>query len=344
MRRQCALNLILVICNTRESPHYLSIIERKEQYDTRTFFTLNDVVGVPPLWEVALSLLVFAVIFIPLEAIFPAQAADYPRTARRRDTILTNLAYWLSTPIVTRLCTNVTLALLIVALMNTNSTLLTRAFLEGYGPISRQPIWLQCLEILIIADFIDYWTHRFLHTSSLWRIHAIHHSAEGMTWSAANRNHPLNDLITRACQVIQIMLLGFSVQAVSFVIPYLYFYVILLHSNVRWRFGLLQHLLVSPAYHHWHHTSDDEGIDKNFAGIFPIWDMLFGTYYFPTHLPQRYGVTADAPPESLWGQLAYPFKATSTADSSPDRLRRVTVECRSEPQEEENSEALSLSR
>jgi sterol desaturase/sphingolipid hydroxylase (fatty acid hydroxylase superfamily) len=103
------------------------------------------------------------------------------------------------------------------------------------------------------------------------------------------------------------VLLGFSPKGIIIIVPYIAFYVMFLHSNISWDFGLFRWVLVSPAYHRWHHTSDKEGIDKNFAGIFPIWDLLFGTAHFPHALPARYGVKGKRLPKTLRGQLVYPF-------------------------------------
>jgi sterol desaturase/sphingolipid hydroxylase (fatty acid hydroxylase superfamily) len=189
---------------------------------------------------------------------------------------------------------------------------------SGFGPLSRQPTWLQCFEILVLSDFVDYWTHRTLHRSSLWRIHAIHHSPEEMNWISSSRVHPLNDLITRSCQLLPIVGLGFSALAIVTVVPLVSFYVMFLHSNVRWGFGPLRWVFVSPAYHRWHHTSDTEGLDRNFAGIFPIWDILFGTAYFPRGLPKNYGLCGRQLPDSVLVHVMFPFTGRG-ADSHGDR-------------------------
>lgn len=107
------------------------------------------------------------------------------------------------------------------------------------------------------------------------------------------------------------MLIGPSVKAVLIVAQFLFFCVILLHSNVNWDFGPLRWVFVSPLYHRWHHTTEAEGLDKNFAGTFPIWDVLFGTAHFPRREPTRFGVNHEAPPETLPGQLVYPFRGPS---------------------------------
>ena len=120
--------------------------------------------------------------------------------------------------------------------------------------------------------------------------------------------HPVNDFVTRVCQVVPVILMGFSLKAVLLLVPFLVFFVIVLHSNLNWDYGWFRWVLVSPLYHRWHHTTDPEGLDKNFAGIFPIWDLLFGTAHFPRREPVTFGVNHNPPPESFWGQLLYPFQ------------------------------------
>ncbi|KAK0038738.1 sterol desaturase family protein [Biomphalaria pfeifferi] len=51
----------------------------------------------------------------------------------------------------------------------------------------------------------------------------------------------------------------------------------LIHANVRFKFGPLRYWLVTPQFHHWHHSDEDAAIDKNFAVHLPIWDWLFGS-------------------------------------------------------------------
>src|SRR5205814_348924 len=83
---------------------------------------------------------------------------------------------------------------------------------------------------------------------------------------------------------------------------------LLVHANLNWTFGPLRYVVASPVFHRWHHTTEREAQDKNFAGIFPFWDILFGTWYFPKgKLPVEFGVS-DPVPEGFLGTLAYPFK------------------------------------
>jgi sterol desaturase/sphingolipid hydroxylase (fatty acid hydroxylase superfamily) len=68
-------------------------------------------------------------------------------------------------------------------------------------------------------------------------------------------------------------------------------------------------VLATPVFHRWHHTSLEEGGNTNFAGTFPLWDILFGTFRMPENrLPEVYGVDDQVIPNEIGGQLAYPFR------------------------------------
>jgi sterol desaturase/sphingolipid hydroxylase (fatty acid hydroxylase superfamily) len=104
------------------------------------------------------------------------------------------------------------------------------------------------------------------------------------------------------------LLLGFPLNIVAGYLPFIVFYAVLLHANISWDFGFLRSVLASPRFHRWHHTKETEAIDKNFAGLFPLFDIIFGTYYMPKDKqPSEFGVK-DPIPMSLWGQLSYPFR------------------------------------
>lgn len=274
-----------------------------------TVLKLLDQVGAIPSAESLLKLVVILPLaFLVLEFLFPARRHQ---TVPRRSLLL-NLTYWFVNPLFIQIVSKVAVCVVGLGLAMALGWPTDESILDGFGPLSRQPLWLQALEMLVIADFVDYWTHRWFHVSRAWRFHAIHHSPEQMYWLASARMHPVNDFITRLCQVVPVVLLGLSIKAVLLVVPVLVFFVIVLHSNLNWDYGPFRWVLVSPLYHRWHHTTDPEGLDKNFAGIFPLWDLLFGTAHFPRREPERFGVNHNPPPETLLGQLVYPFRRFNT--------------------------------
>ena len=87
---------------------------------------------------------------------------------------------------------------------------------------------------------------------------------------------------------------------------------VFIHANVGFRFGGLRHLLVTPQFHHWHHTAQREALDKNFAVHLPLIDWLFGTYHLPKdQWPQVYGIAGKPVPDGYWKQLWVPFSRTN---------------------------------
>ena len=272
---------------------------------------LDQVGALPSLDKMLTLVVVLPATFILLEFCFAARPSQ---TVPRRSFVL-NLTYWFANPLVVQVATKVAVCAVCLGLCLALGWEVNESILDGFGPLGAQPLWLQTIEMLVFADFVDYWTHRWFHVTRFWRFHAIHHSAEQMTWLASARMHPVNDFLTRICQVVPVVLMGLSLKAVLIAVPFLVFFVIVLHSNLNWDYRPFRWVLVSPLYHRWHHTTDAEGLDKNFAGIFPIWDVLFGTAHFPRHEPTAFGVNHDPPPETFWGQLLYPFRRAAAGDS-----------------------------
>ncbi|HEX6998388.1 MAG TPA: sterol desaturase family protein [Gammaproteobacteria bacterium] len=254
------------------------------------------------------ALLLFSGFFWIVETLFAANPAQ-PRLHRRRG-FATDVAYWFATPLVTKSVSQVGLALLLVLIYRQRPAEIQEMLLARSTGLASQPLWLQAIEILLVGDLIAYWMHRAFHGRRLWKFHAIHHCSKDLDWLSSVRLHPVNDWLTRWAQASGLVLLGFSPVAVAAYVPFLTFYAIFLHANVSWGFGPLGRLVASPRFHRWHHTAEDEGLDKNFAGLFPFIDALFGTYYMPKdRLPTRFGIRDDDVPEGFWGQLAYPFRA-----------------------------------
>jgi sterol desaturase/sphingolipid hydroxylase (fatty acid hydroxylase superfamily) len=123
------------------------------------------------------------------------------------------------------------------------------------------------------------------------------------------RFHPVNDVVSRVCQAVPLVLLGFAPAAVLCAVPVVVAFIVVTHADVPWTWGPLKNVLVSPVYHHWHHSSEPEALDKNFAGVLVLWDWLFGTRYMPAgRLPAAYGVAGEAAPGSFLALLAWPFR------------------------------------
>ena len=82
---------------------------------------------------------------------------------------------------------------------------------------------------------------------------------------------------------------------------------IFLHANVRWRWRPLHRIVITPEFHHWHHSNEPAAHNTNYSVFLPVWDMVFGTYRVPSdQRPQAYGVS-DHVPEGVIRQLLHPF-------------------------------------
>ena len=179
--------------------------------------------------------------------------------------------------------------------------------------IETLPLTIQIVLGLIIADAAFFFPHWFQH-KFMWPVHSIHHSAKELHWITALRLHPLDHISFAIGGAIAMHIFGFSGQAILYAIIIHNTYNVFVHANMSLDFPKpLCYILGSPNYHRWHHATDKEAIDKNLATMFPIFDLIFKTYYYPLgQLPKAYGLSNDkentAFPQSLGGQLTYPIK------------------------------------
>lgn len=176
-----------------------------------------------------------------------------------------------------------------------------------------QRIWFvpQLLLCILVADLAQYWTHRAYHeVPFLWKFHSVHHSTKTMDWLAGSRQHILEVIVTRVLVVAPLFVLGFRESVVNAYILIVGFQAVLNHANVGVPWGPLRYLIVTPDFHHWHHASDDEAIDRNYAAHYAFLDYLFGTAVKADRkLPNRYGVVGDYMPDGFVAQQMFPFRA-----------------------------------
>jgi lathosterol oxidase len=245
-----------------------------------------------------LDMLLMTLIFSPIEVLWPA----YPQQSVFRPQWLNDVVYFLSTHLPIQVTT------LIILLPATQlSTLLNVPIIPQ--AVDKLPWLLQFLLAVLVADLAQYWIHRGFHMIPfLWRFHAIHHSSKALDWIAGSRAHLVEDVVVRGGMLIPMML----VFPQDMLVAYLFFvniHATWAHCNfgptVKW----LEPWLIQPRYHHWHHTSQPEAIDRNFAIHFPWIDRIFGTHYLPRddRWPDTYGLHQQQIPASFWGQFFHPL-------------------------------------
>ncbi|MGE0755004.1 MAG: sterol desaturase family protein [Alphaproteobacteria bacterium] len=181
---------------------------------------------------------------------------------------------------------------------------------NGYGPVATLPTWLQIAIHFIVADIMLYWLHRMFHGKQLWKYHAIHHSSTQVDWLSTYRFHPVNSWLSFSLVDAALLLAGFPPAISAALAGFNTVYSAMVHANLNWTFGPFKYVFASPVFHRWHHTSQAEGMDKNFAPTFPILDVIFGTFYMPEkRMPETYGVHGSNIPHSFIGQMIWPFRS-----------------------------------
>ena len=159
--------------------------------------------------------------------------------------------------------------------------------LDGLWPGVTDVALVSFLIYLVLFDFVDYWLHRGQHRFGWWwQLHALHHSQRQMTMWTDNRNHLLDDLLRDAVFVLVALAVGVPPGQFVAVVAVTQLVESLSHANVRLDFGRLgSRLLVGPRFHRLHHAiglgHESAGPGSlgghNFAVLFPLWDLLFGT-------------------------------------------------------------------
>ena len=256
-------------------------------------------------------LVILSVIFVPLERLF----AVHPQKILRKG-IFTDLCYYFLSNLLPAVLLSAPVALL--------AWTVHQSIPESFRNWSASlPLWGRTMIGFIAGEVGYYWGHRLCHEIPfLWRFHAIHHSAENLDFLVNTRAHPIDMVFGRFCGLVPIYLLGLTDQTglEGSTVPVLVSLIAIvwgffIHANLAWRFGPLEWLISTPAFHHWHHTMTP--INRNYSSTLPWLDRIFGTYYLPQReFPKSYGIKGTMP-ESLLDQLSYPLEP-SPRDSEPE--------------------------
>jgi sterol desaturase/sphingolipid hydroxylase (fatty acid hydroxylase superfamily) len=249
-----------------------------------------------------LDLFLMALIYVPLERLWP----QYPQQGTFRNQWTLDVVYFMSTHLPLQI-----LSFLVLLPATQATKYLGIPALQEL--IARMPGILQFLLAVLVADTAEYFIHLAFHkVPFLWRFHAVHHSSKALDWIAGSRAHFVDDTVVRVF-ILTPLMFAFSQ---SIIVAYLIFVTLHAtwsHCNFAPGVNWIEKYLVMPRYHHWHHTSQKEGIDKNFAIHFPWIDKLFGTYYYPDEWPESYGLDGEQIAPGFLGQTIEPFMKRETA-------------------------------
>lgn len=132
---------------------------------------------------------------------------------------------------------------------------------------------------IILADLVYYWEHRFMHRVGIgWATHTVHHSSPYFNISVAYRFGPLDGIMPFFFH-LPLAVLGFNPIVILFSEAFVQIFQTLLHTERVKKFPRpIEAIFNTPSHHRVHHGSNPDYIDKNYAGIFIIWDKMFGTF------------------------------------------------------------------
>ena len=186
------------------------------------------------------------------------------------------------------------------------------------------PRWCFVALAVLGIDAVDWLAHFGNHKiTALWRLHAVHHSQEELSILTTFRAHPLVH-VSFVISAIPILAVESNTATPAAVLTAYACLGALPHANVRWTYGKLGRIMISPAYHRIHHAATGR-LDTNLGTVFTFWDMLSRRAIFPHRdgVPGPTGLAGRPVPVEQSGarprlartiltQLAEPFTSIRT--------------------------------
>lgn len=131
---------------------------------------------------------------------------------------------------------------------------------------------------LLVYDFFYYWFHRISHERQFfWGSHVVHHQSEDYNLSTALRQTSTS-FFTTWIFYVPCFVLGMPIGMYISIASAHLIYQFWVHSQHIPKLGVFEWFLITPSNHRVHHAQNEQYIDKNYGGLFIIWDRLFGTF------------------------------------------------------------------
>ena len=145
------------------------------------------------------------------------------------------------------------------------------------------PFLVQVIAAGLVFDFVLYWIHRLSHRDNFfWRLHTIHHSPNKLYLVNGEKRHPLHQLVEGVPALMALILLGVPGPVIVAFLTFLNLNMMLQHANIDYRMGPLKYIIAGAETHRYHHFREVNGSRDmvNFAQVFVLWDLIFGTFHF----------------------------------------------------------------
>lgn len=170
------------------------------------------------------------------------------------------------------------------------SSIYTWIYEHGFKLFS-QPTVVNVILLFILQDFLYYWFHFASHKVRwLWSSHVTHHSSLRLNFSTAFRQSLMYPVSGMWVFWLPLAYIGFQPEMVMLIVALNLAFQFFIHTELIKKLGFAEKIFNTPSHHRVHHAINEQYIDKNFAGIFIIWDKLFGTFEEEVNQP-IYGIT-----------------------------------------------------
>lgn len=159
------------------------------------------------------------------------------------------------------------------------------------------------LVLFVLVDLCFYWMHRAAHRVRwFWCSHVTHHSSERMNFSTAMRQNPIYVFNGNWLFYVPLAFIGFNPVWIGVCYALSLVYQFFVHSTLVPKLHpLIERVFNTPSHHRVHHGRNPDYIDTNYAGVFIVWDRLFGSFVEEReHEPVVYGITRPVPTTSLF--------------------------------------------
>jgi sterol desaturase/sphingolipid hydroxylase (fatty acid hydroxylase superfamily) len=159
--------------------------------------------------------------------------------------------------------------------------------------------------LILAGDFLYYWSHRLSHSVRwLWASHIAHHTSEHLNFLASLRQGWTDPLSGLWLFWLPLGLIGYAPAIWNLYFGGLVLWQLWIHNEWCGRIGVLEWILVTPSHHRVHHSLQPQHIDRNFGGVFIVWDRLFGTFASEGPVPlTQFGLkgfdAASLPPAAI---------------------------------------------
>lgn len=184
--------------------------------------------------------------------------------------------------------------------------------------------WVAAIALMLGVDFCFYWFHRIAHEyAAPWATHVVHHQSEEYNLAVALRQSALEGCFSWIFY-LPLAVIGFPPTWYLAMSALNLLYQFWIHTEAIGTLGPLEWVLNTPSHHRVHHARNPKYLDKNYAGMFIIWDRMFGTFEPEVEEPV-YGLTKPLGSwNPLWANLHGWVELAHTAWQAPrwrDKLK-----------------------